>query len=147
MYHIVGWLPERGMGRAGFNVTLFPMWKEWVAKSGITQDKVQNALKNHARLWLDVHGFNAKIHLEDEGEQYLWDMNSIRVAWGEWGPESIQVPGDACDLSIDGLWNCVDGQVLYPHNVDSIRQASLLLTVFLFFAEHIVCNYQMSLRL
>jgi hypothetical protein len=31
----------------------------------------------------------------------LWTDRDIRVEWGEWGPEHISVPGNACALDID----------------------------------------------
>ncbi len=38
------------------------------------------------------------------------------------------------------------GQLLFPHNVDSLQQASLLLTVFLFFADTLFLAYEISLH-
>jgi hypothetical protein len=62
--------------------------------------------------------------------------HDLRVTWGEWGPEHMTVPGDACGLDIsDSIYRPLDGMVLSPHNVDTMKQAMLLVVVFSWFAS------------
>jgi len=72
-------------------------------------------------------------------------LDSGPVAWGEWGPEHISVPGNACGLDLDdGIWAPRGGRILLPHNVDSIAQSHLLLAVFLFFADVLVVRQRLD---
>lgn len=127
MYKIKSWCPNREnqMGGSAFSILLTPKWKEAVCKSDITQEYVDEILNSDlCKTYMRQHGF---------GERY----SDIRISWGEWGIEHITVPGNACGLDIEyhpiGYWN---GEVsLDPHNIDSIYQASLILTIFLLFAE------------
>ena len=127
MYKIKGWCPNREnqMGGSAFSIVLTPKWKEAVQKSGITQDKVDNLLKSEVcKTYLRQHRFGDRI-------------SEVRINWGEWGIENITVPGNACGLDINyhGI-GLNDGEViLEPHNVDTIFQASLILSLFLWFAE------------
>lgn len=86
-------------------------------------------LKNHGPAWLENHGFDPELFIF-----------KLRIQWGEWGPEHLSVPGNACGLDIDwqGMGKPVGGAILTPHNVDSITQASLLLTMFSFVANHLI---------
>lgn len=145
LYHICGYNPCPGMGSAGFLVKLYPAWKLAVADhSGLlNQANVNCAIENMGCEWLDNHGYGRTF--EDDGVKYrVWEpRTSIRVAWGEWGPEHISVPGNACGLDIFGsIHTPRGGACLLPHNVDSIQQASLLLTVFLFFADTLVLHLE-----
>jgi hypothetical protein len=132
-YHIKNYAPEPGMGQAGFNVLLWPEWRNSVEAHAkeLTQKSIDTAIENMHRQWLDGHGYDR----EFDGEK-LYRERDIRVKWGEWGPEHISIPGNACGLDLsDGIWAPPKGKVLLPHNVDSVYQASLLLSVFLFFAD------------
>ena len=129
MYRLKSWFPDGKMGGSGFNIILTPKWKEAVAKSEINQEGVDNIilnlgndiLKGHGRATVDKHML----------------FCSLRISWGEWGPEHITVPGNACGLDIDTRCpGCLPDEVpLTPHNVDSISQASMLLTIFIRIAE------------
>lgn len=143
LYHISGYNPERGMGQAGFWVKLYPAWREAVSVCEIlTQENVNRAIQSMGRSWLDNHGYEATC---DDDMRYVWEpRTSLRVKWGEWGPEHISVPGNACGLDLDtgSVFAPKDGRILCPHNVDSLEQASLLLTVFLFFADTLVLDVE-----
>lgn len=129
MYKIKGWNPSREnqMGGSGFSIVLTPQWKEAVLKSNLTQEKVDNFIKNTCVQYLKQHGFR-ETRIDD-----------IRISWGEWGIEHITVPGNACGLDIDEHGICLNkGEViLTPHNVDTIFQASLILSIFLWFADYL----------
>lgn len=144
LYHINHWCPIPGMGSSGFSIQLWPAWAEgWASYSGgLTQENADCAIKTMGREWLDAHGYDKKSEFED---RYVWEpRTSLRVSWGVWGPEHIQVPGNACGLDLsDGITAPRGGKVMLPHNVDSPAQASLLLTVFLFFAESLILDMQL----
>ena len=129
MYRLQGWFPNGEMGGAGFGIILTPKWKEAVAHSDINQEKVDNLIRNLGNTIL-------KAHRRDAVEEHMLPC-SLRVKWGEWGPEHITVPGNACGLDIDT--RCVGvfpGEAgLMPHNVDSVFQASMILTLFTKIAE------------
>lgn len=159
MYHVIGFCPRTDihLGRCGFGIKLYPAWAEAVKSSGITQNNVQTAIKSYHRAWLDGFGYDAIYDPENSGFQKdekkkpgpnarpLYDIYSIRVSWGEWGPEHITVPGNACGLDIDSsLGSPRDGRTLQPHNVDSISQMGLILAIFTTFADHIIGGLEYS---
>ena len=165
LYHIVGLSPQRQMSGAGFCIHLWPEWKEAVARWSKDQAAINTAIGRLHRGWLDGCGFDAifdpnedpldKWKREKAGaaRQYskearpLYDEHSIQVSWGEWGPEHINVPGNACGLDIDKGYSCPhDGRILGPHNVDSIAQAHLLLVIFTWFADCIVLEERIRLK-
>ncbi len=110
------------------------------------------------RAWLDGCGFDQifdpnedpmdkwrsknlgeKRKLSPEARPLYQPNSELRIQWGEWGPEHITVPGDACGLDIDRCYpSPPDGRALLPHNIDSIKQSMLLLVVFTWFAECLV---------
>lgn len=134
-YSIDGLCPNReiGMGGYGFNIKLWPAFKEAVAFSGLTQDRVDGAINSLGKEWLVCCGW-------DSLAKGYRPTSAIRVSWGEWGPEHITVPGNACGLDIDRcpLGAPPGGQVLVPHNVDCWNQVNLLLIVFCWLAETLV---------
>lgn len=152
MYHIDGLCPRPEMGGCGFTIQLWPEFRVAVAKSGITQKMANTAITNLHRQWLDGCGYSA-IYDPDDDPMEAWklkhglidkrkfgpnarpfyDAHSIRVSWGEWGPEHITVPGNACGLDLNRSY-VHDGMALFPHNVDTRDQAMLLLVVFTWFA-------------
>lgn len=153
MYHVFGLCPRTDidMGRCGFGIKLYPAWREAVKAHGMTQEMISTALKNYHRQWLDGCGFDAIFDPDNSGfnmdkskkpgpdSRPLYDVHCIRVAWGEWGPEHITVPGNACGLDISHSINSPkDGVTLEPHNIDSLAQQILLLTIFTTFADHII---------
>jgi hypothetical protein len=138
LYHIAGLCPRTDidMSRCGFAVKLFPAWKDAVAayQPPLAQGHVNQAIRNLGAAWLAGCGFDTKI----------WEpRTSLRVSWGEWGPEHITVPGNACGLDLDdGIGKPHGGKILQPHNVDSIQQAHMLLVVFTFFADCLVIDQE-----
>lgn len=148
LYNINLGNPSREMNGFGFEIHLWPAWKEAVARRALTQDEVNTAIGNLGRSWLDACGYDNKTTF-DGRERYLYEPSmAIRVKWGEWGPEHITVPGNACGLDIyDGMRRPHGGVCLSPHNVDCISQAYLLQIVFLWFANDIVLNERVNGRL
>ncbi len=68
---------------------------------------------------------------------------ALRVNWGEWGPEHITVPGNACGLDIDNRFGTPkDGRILQPHNIDTWGQKQLFLITFCWFAETLTLNWE-----
>jgi len=99
-----------------------------VAESGITQEIVDNMIKTEARGWCAGVGMDMTVYQHPE-----WDFS---IRWGDWGAEHITIPGmNATGLDIDDHYN---GKRLLPHNVDSLCQASLLMTIFCRFADMLV---------
>lgn len=151
LYHIQGLLPRRDlpMGGYGFCIQLFPALKQAVKSSGLTQDHIDRIIDVCHRAWLDGCGYDKmydpdvsprdKWEAKNIGKKltfgpnahHLYDRHSIRIGWGEWGPEHITVPGDACGLDIvTGCMSPPDGMMLAPHNIDNPRQVILLLVIF-----------------
>ena len=162
MYHIDNLCPRTDidMGRCGFTINLYPGFKKAVAASGLDQNKVDTVIKNMHRAWLDGCGYG-RMYDPDKTPMQKWEEEKlgkaaklgpnarplygereIRVTWGEWGLNHITVPGDACGLDISGSsgggMKPYKGECLYPHNVDSINQAMMLLVVFTFFAGLVI---------
>ena len=149
-YDLVGLCPRTDidMGRHEFIVKLYPEWKELVAASEIDADKAAMVVKNMGRAWLDACGYSQIFDIDNCGlaadpkrppgpnARPLYGVESIRLSWGEWGIEHLDVPGNACGLDIDRGFGCPrGGRVLLPHNIDSVNQKLLLLVVFTWFAE------------
>lgn len=164
MFYVIQSLCPRtdiDMGRHGFSIKLYPAFKEAVAVSEIDQAGVHRALDNMGRDWLDACGYNGIFDIDNCGfhadpslppgpkARPMYEPNrDMRVSWGEWGPEHISVPGNACGLDIDvrGFGSPDGGAILYPHNVDSWSQKQLLLITFCWFAETIALNYECKQR-
>jgi len=147
MYVISNLCPMDRPSGYGFCVHLSPQWKGLVAKSEITHEHVQNAIRNLGRTWLDASGWGRLDKTESQTRR-VFAYDSIRVRWGEWGIENLDVPGNACGLDIDrdGSFTMFDdGAVLVPHNVDDWRQVQLMLIVYCYFAESVVIQSR-SLR-
>lgn len=164
MYHIQGLCPRTdiAMSRCNFSIQLFPAWREEVKRFDKTQADINRAVGKLARAWLDGCGFDAMYDPEEEdaldrwkaelqGEprklsksaQKLYTERDVRVTWGEWGPEHITVPGNACGLDLDsGIGAPCGGKVLNPHNIDTLSQVILLLTVFTWFADCLVMELE-----
>lgn len=119
----------------GFQIDLSPEWRAKVAKCqrlspGEGQKAVNQLIETSGKHWLQCSGW----------EREVWSPRDIRVAWGEWGPEHISVPGNACGLDITrDNFGCIfpDGRSLEPHNIDSLAQKYLLLIVFTEIAESV----------
>ena len=139
-YQITGLCPRSDlvMGAWGFGIKLFPEFKEMVLKSQITKEQAWTAVENMGRFWLDGCGYD-NIFEYDNIKRPLYEPNkALIVQWGEWGPEHISVPGNACGLDLyDGISSPRNGKILVPHNIDCMSQAMLLLIVFTWFAETI----------
>jgi hypothetical protein len=158
-YSIGGLEPRKTMGGAGFQIKLWPAFREAVANINRTQENYEKLLKNMGRAWLDCCGFNAVFDPDNCGFQAdrklppgpnarpLYEPNQqLRISWGEWGPEHITVPGSACGLDIDrdGPGRPRGGAILLPHNVDSWAQAQLLLVVFCWIADDLALNMEIK---
>lgn len=148
MYAITGLCHRRdiSMSGHGFIIDLAPQFKDAVSRSGVRQEQIDAMLQTCGRYWLDCAGFddiydpdNSGFHRDPKKKPgpnayplYRPGMD-LRVTWGEWGPEHITVPGNACglDISRSAFGSVFDGGVrLTPHNVDSLAQKYLLLIVF-----------------
>lgn len=155
MYAIRGFCHrlDNNMGGHGFCVDLSPSFREAVKASGITGEMINHQVKTMGRLWLDASGHDARYDPDNipveidrknppaNAKPLFEPLRDIRVAWGEWGPEHISVPGNACGLDIDrsGFFCMFDGGVcLQPHNVDSWRQKYLLTVAFTEIAESVL---------
>lgn len=138
MYCIRGYchLPTHlRVGAHGFAVDLSAEWPDLVRRAGITDEQIQHMLKEKAEHWLDAAGYGG--HFTEEsglGSGRKYPARCVRVTWGEWGPEHITVPGNACGLDIEkrgfGSVYVGDCATLQPHNVDSLSQKYLLTIVF-----------------
>ena len=145
LYHIDGLCPRTdiAMGRCGFNIQLFPDWKKAVDKSGLTQQKINTLLDNMHRPWLDGCGYDALFDPDETPEERwkrhhglltanpgpnthpLYGRTELRIQWGEWGPEHLVVPGDACGLDIEDGCGAPrpDVRVDQPPSADDIHGA------------------------
>ncbi len=145
------------MGCHGFSIDISAEWKEIVAASGLTQEKIDYKLKLCGNAWLDACGYGTMYDpdaefdpLHDRSKPHgpntrrLYDVSrgcALRVKWGEWGCEHIEVPGSATGLDIErnSFGSVFRGGVrLLPHNIDCWSQKQLLLIVFTEFAEDVV---------
>lgn len=129
MYKIKSWLPSQRPNGAAFFIVLTDKFRKAVDKSNLTQENMDALIRNLGNSILSGHG-------QSEVEKDLL-LCHLRVKWGEYGPEHISVPGNACGLDIDTHFvGAFPGEVaLMPHNVDTIRQASMLLSIFIYIAE------------
>lgn len=151
-YSITSLCPQTGgmvMGGYGFMIKLFPGWRDLVSTDELNQQMADTAIQRLGRTWLDACGFGQMFDPENPQARFgekskplgpkarkLYKPSAIRVSWGEWGPEHISVPGDACGLDLSERIHAPrGGRVLTPHNIDNWRQVQLLLVVFCFFAE------------
>lgn len=132
MYRIIEWFPrgkEQSNGGTGFNILLKKKWFEMVSETSVDQCSIDNFITNLGKQMLAGHGWS---HVENPHQH-------IRVWWND-GFLTIQVPGSACQIGYEPLTYCSvdEGEVmLVPHNMDTISQASLALTVFLKIAEYV----------
>ena len=158
-YSITGLWPRKEMSGFGFSIRLFPPWKDMVARSEITQENVDTAIENMGREWLDICGFDGKYDPDNGIDDVMSEVvgvpkkpagpnarhmyvpgRDLRVEWGEWGPEHISVPGNACGLDYDhhAFGAPLNGAILLPHNVDAWSQVQLLLVTFCWFTNLLV---------
>lgn len=160
-YSIAGLNPRQDLGGYGFSIKLFPQFKEMVAISDINQDRAERALDSLGRDWLDICGYSAIFDPYNCGferdpnkrpgprSRHSFNPNQqLRVTWGEWGPEHITVPGNACGLDLDSraIGSPRGGKVLSPHNVDNWSQVNLLLITFCWFAETMSLDWELRKR-
>ena len=96
LYHIKSLNPVLEMSGFGFNISLYPAWKQEVKKLDIDQNKINILLLNMGESWLRACRFDYVLDSE-LGTDFSIRM-SLRMSWGEWGPEHISVPGTACGL-------------------------------------------------
>ncbi len=159
-YSIFGLCPrgDLPMGRHGFGIKLFPGFQNMVAAYDLDQEKVNTVLGKLGRGWLDSCGYDMffdpdncgcskdeKLPLGPDARPSYVPNQDLRVSWGEWGPEHITVPGDACGLDLDtGFGSPRDGRLLSPHNVDNWSQVQLLLITFCWFADALTLNWEIK---
>lgn len=146
-YEIEGLCPvdHMSVGNHCFFITLYPEWRDLVERSVLTQEKIDAMLSARGRQWLDACGFDSIFDPDNCGFEADRSKGpgpnaypthrpllDLRVAWGKWGPEHIQVPGNACGLDLDvGVPMAHRGaRVLCPHNIDNWSQKNLLLMTF-----------------
>lgn len=132
LYHIV-WSPNltQSMGGAGFCIVLYPAFKELASKSDLNE-KLPQFIKNMEPIWLQNHGLDVEVF-----------KRTTRGTWGEWGLEHFSVSGNACGLDIGESLRYENCMELSPHNVDSLRQASQLLTFFLKVVDYMLSEEYM----
>lgn len=129
MYKIKSWLPSRRPNGAAFFIVLTDKFRKAVEKSKLTQENMDALIVNLGNAILSAHGY-------PEVDKNM-SLCELRVKWGEYGPEHISVPGNACGLDIDTHFvGQLPGEVaLMPHNIDTVSQASMLLSIFIYIAE------------
>lgn len=157
LYHIQ-WAPRRAMGGCGFNILLWPAWKDEIAALKLDQQAVDRWRARIGAQLLEEHGFRFATQsyrervtpemLRDEPERAALLLHDLRIQWGPWGFENITVPGNACCVGIDrgdpeGVGAPRDGVILTPHNMDTLEQASLALTCFLWLGDLVQLNVQL----
>lgn len=152
MYSIDGLCPSgQPLGGYGFLIHLAPLFKEAVATANLTQAQVDRVLATYGQEWLQKCGFARYFDPENCGHQAQRPAipspetrpspshRELRVRWGEWGPEHLTVPGNACGLDLDTHpTRFQGGRTLVPHNVDSWSQVLLLLVMFTWFADYVL---------
>lgn len=119
--------PPKGstyMGHWGPKIHLSPRYKELVSKCDFTQKYWDGYNRNYLS-----PAVNSMFGYEEKG------LFRTRLSWGEWGPEHLDVPGNACGLDLcdrGSGFGCVyhDGVILLPHNVDCMTQAYALVFMF-----------------
>lgn len=129
MYRIIGWFPQKRTAGASFSILLKKEWFEKVNKCNFNQEKMDNLIKNIGKQMLEGHGWN---NIEEP-------RSHIRIWWND-GMPTIQVPGSACTLGYEpySQFGAGEGEkILHTHNMDSLSQASLALTVFLKIADYV----------
>lgn len=161
-YDIDGLCPrlDLNMGRHGFCIKLYREWPRLVANRCLTQEEANTAIESLGRVWLDSCGYDSIFDPDNCGHEMdpkkppgldarpsYRPNHHLRVTWGEWGPEHITVPGNACGLDIGRApGEPPGGRTLLPHNIDSSRQKLLLLIVFTWFASDLSLNWILSER-
>ena len=146
LYHITGIQTFLEMHGFSFCIKLYPKWKECITKSGLKQENINRMINLRGREWLDGCGYGDVFDHDKTRKMYTPDYD-LRVAWGEWGPEHMSIPGiNAAGLDIDDVIDASRrGRCLYPHNVDTMGQAYLLITVFSKIADYIVGGLEQEL--
>jgi hypothetical protein len=129
MYRILGWFPQKRTAGASFSVLLKKEWFEKVKTCKLNQEKIDNIIKNLGKQMLEGNGWS---NIDDP-------RSRIRVFWDD-GMPTIQVPGSACTLGYESYsqFGAKEGEIiLHTHNMDTLSQASLALTIFLKIADYV----------
>lgn len=137
LYHVVGMQPRLDMSGFGFCIKIYKEMRDAVRESGLKQQHIERWIDTMHPELLRAHGYPT----DGIARHYL------RITWGEWGPEHITVPGNACGLDIDrGLYAPSGGRVLLPHNVDCMKQSHLMLCIFTGLMDILMGNQEAKAR-
>jgi len=118
------------MGMWGFSIGLKASFAKKCLERKITQENVDNMTNMGkelvARTFSDKYGIRDPHHFFEDGKEY-----NMLLKW-------VTVPGNACDVGNAGvtmkqIMKMKDEDMLeyHPHNVDSMSQATVLLSLFL----------------
>lgn len=146
------------MGGYGFCIHLSTQFRDAVKASKLTQENVDRVLDTYRAEWLQKCGLGGYFDPENcgydakrpaipsERTRHSFGGTGLRVSWGDWGPEHITVPGNACGLDIDRACGSPfeNGKSLLPHNVDSWGQVCALLITFTWFAHYIAMEVRLD---
>ncbi len=167
LYEIVHGIPRLGGDCGfGFQIRVWPRWKEVVRGRTPSRDHQQNWLETVGNDLLDACGYGAPFNLhqdlckewlglesepthDNDGPapvERLYDASrgAIVLSWGDWGLEHISVPGNGCGLDIDynGCTAPKGGVVLLPHHVDSMQQAYLSQSIYGWFNHASLLDFE-----
>lgn len=142
LYRIDGFFPVEHLdiGAYGFSVELDKNLANRALQTELTESGYKNLMKLSEtliqRVWLSRKGERVRppLHFVANKEDKLTCLLQF-----------CTVPGDACDLGIDGMETGrfvergeINRNITYcPHNVDNPRQAYALLSVWLSWQDHI----------
>ena len=120
---IRSWECRFGGGGCAFSIWVSPKFLVAAKELGLTVDK-DRFLKSAEYICKEA-GFESSFPV-------------ARLQWGEYGLMHIEVPGEASGLDYDYTYNheverC--GAKYSPHNVDSHRQQSALMAIWLYWAQ------------
>ena len=129
MYRIQNWFPTRRMAGASFSILLKEGWFEALKTTLLNQEKIDNLITNLGKQMLEGNGWS---NIENP-------HSHIKV-WWDGGVPTIQVPGSACQIGFEpySQIGAKEGEkMLVCHNMDTLSQASLALTIFLKIADYL----------
>lgn len=154
-YEIVHGIPRVGELGFGFQIRVWPAWREVVAAYSPTPGAQRAWLHHVGNDLLDACGYGEPFQsfqsvaeelmgitpssLIPAPTERLYDATrgAITFQWGAWGLEHITIPGNGCGLDIDETVALKPdgGVVLLTHNVDTMQQSYLLQCIYGWFAH------------